>query len=392
MRRTLLEIVGGVVAVVVMASLHHQIARLEVRQGDVAQLRVMVAEATRRADSRVDVEQLRAELTHLVEARFDAIESRVEEARREAEGASSLGQEVELARREAALVRAEMTRDVRQTRELLKTYRDELSARDSDVLARTEQTRQHVEALFGRVAPDPRLLSRELLAPTVQLNGTETVGSGTIIKSVRDDRTGKAETWILTAYHVVRNILADSPRAVREGIAVTVYTEQDGRVEVRADLVAHEHEIDAALLRVRDDRVFDSVAHVLPRHEFPRVRVWDEIYAIGCPLGNDPIPTKGAISSMHNMLSGTNYWMINAPTYYGNSGGGVFLADSRELIGVFSKIYTHGRGTPVVIPHMGLCTPIESIYRWLEKEELLQVLSQPAELEADLANLAAPAK
>ena len=82
--------------------------------------------------------------------------------------------------------------------------------------------------------------------------------------------------------------------------------------------------------------------------------------------------------------------MINAPTYFGNSGGGVYLADSRSLIGVFSKIYTHGKGNPVVVPHMGLCTPIATIYAWLEKEKLAFVLTENPSRVVDSAELAAP--
>ena len=131
---------------------------------------------------------------------------------------------------------------------------------------------------------------------------------------------------------------------------------------------------------------------MLPRELGSEVRVWDQIYAIGCPLGNDPIPTRGAISSIENRLNGTNYWMVNAPTYYGNSGGGIFDAESRALIGVFSKIYTHGRSNPIVIPHMGLCTPITSIYKWLDEQKLAYAIEGHPAGAALLAEPATPVK
>jgi hypothetical protein len=99
------------------------------------------------------------------------------------------------------------------------------------------------------------------------------------------------------------------------------------------------------------------------------VAVFTGIYAVGCPLGNDPIPTGGFISSLRNEVGGSNYWMINAPTYFGNSGGGIFLESTHELIAVFSKIYTHGKGKPVVITHMGLATPIHAITDWMVAEK-----------------------
>ena len=99
-----------------------------------------------------------------------------------------------------------------------------------------------------------------------------------------------------------------------------------------------------------------------------KVGVFTGVYAVGCPLGNDPIPTGGFVSSLRNDVGGCNYWMINAPTYFGNSGGGIFLESTHELVAVFSKIYTHGKGKPVVITHMGLATPISVIEEWLERE------------------------
>jgi len=128
------------------------------------------------------------------------------------------------------------------------------------------------------------------------------------------------------------------------------------------------------MVRLDGDRVYPYVALVQPERKGEQVRVWDPVCAVGCPLGNDPVPSHGQVSSLTNELNGSNYWMITAPTYFGNSGGGVYHATSRKLIGVFSKIYTHGKGNPVVIPHMGLCTPIDTVRNWLRGEGLDHLL------------------
>jgi S1-C subfamily serine protease len=158
--------------------------------------------------------------------------------------------------------------------------------------------------------------------------------------------------------------------------------------------VSHDPKIDAALLKLRSTRTFKNLARVISRQAATKIRVWDSIYAVGCPLGNDPIPSQGEVSSLKNELNGANYWMINAPTYFGNSGGGVYLAESRELAGVFSKIYTHGRGNPVVIPHMGLFTPMPAIHDWLEREKLGFVVNNstlpPRRPITNIDHLAAP--
>src|SRR5262249_51787967 len=138
-------------------------------------------------------------------------------------------------------------------------------------------------------------------------------------------------------------------------------------IEESADMLAYDEGIDLVLLRLRGDHKYPDVAKLIATADVPRVTVFTPIYAVGCPLGNDPVPTAGEISSLRNNVASHNYWMINAPTYFGNSGGGVFLAKTRELIGVFSKIYTHGSGRPTVIPHMGLATPAGAVVEFLEK-------------------------
>jgi hypothetical protein len=45
----------------------------------------------------------------------------------------------------------------------------------------------------------------------------------------------------------------------------------------------------------------------------------------------------------------------------------VFDARSRELIGIFSKIYTHGASRTTIVPHMGLATPLPLVYEWLDQ-------------------------
>ncbi|MCC6783324.1 MAG: trypsin-like peptidase domain-containing protein [Planctomycetes bacterium] len=387
MKRTLVEILAGLAVLVLMASFHHRLARLNDDAEEVKELRSLIEQTSRRIAPEPAIDTVRRELIAKVDERVAELERRIADATRSAKDASFLKEEVEQARQTAASIKAEIERDVSRTRELVQTYANELRIRSETANQSAERDRAEIEKLSGLVQPDPDELTRDLLLPAVQLNGQDTVGSGTLIRSCRDAATGKVENWVLTAYHVVRNILTDSPESQREGIAVTLY-DPSGKVETRGELVAFDKDLDSALLRLRTDRQFSHVARVLPRDQADRIQVWEDVYAIGCPLGNDPIPTRGSIASKHNVLNGTNYWMINAPTYYGNSGGGIFLAESRVLVGVFSKIYTHGRGNPVVIPHMGLCTPIQSIYEWLDREKLGHLIqTQPA-----MDGLASPPK
>ena len=309
MKRTLLEILGALAVLVLLASFQHQIGRLKEQNIDVATLRDLVEETAANAGSRQDILEIQHRLTELVDDRLALLENKVSNATEKAKEATFLKEELDAARREAALLKAQITRDMTVTRELVDSYHSELRAQDRTVMETLSANRDVLSRISGKVLPDAGQLTRELLSPTVQLNGEDTVGSGTLISSVIDARTGKADSHVLTSYHVVRNILADSPRAKTEGIPITFYRGEE-QVQVRADVVSYDEAIDAALLKLRSDETFEPVARVLPREQAEVVKVWDDVYAIGCPLGNDPIPTSGTISSMHNVLSGTNYWMI----------------------------------------------------------------------------------
>jgi len=209
---------------------------------------------------------------------------------------------------------------------------------------------------------DPEGMFREMVAPTIQITGEETVGSGVLVHERA--AAGGYEIFALTAYHVIRNILNEGSDA--SDLRVVLYSEA-GATEAAASLLAHDEGNDIALLRIVSDRPAPALAHMLPEERVAGLRVFTPVYTVGCPLGNDPIPTFGEIASTRSVVQGQEYWMINAPAYFGNSGGGIFLATTRELSGLYSKIYTHGRGRPTVISHMGLVTPLSQVREFLTR-------------------------
>ncbi|MBI3819338.1 MAG: trypsin-like peptidase domain-containing protein [Planctomycetes bacterium] len=262
----------------------------------------------------------------------------------------------------------------------VKTKIETVEGRFRDDIKRLEQIQQ-----TPRNERDIDSMAQSMLAPIVQLNGEDTVGSGVLIYSQKDGNN-KTVTLVLSSYHVVRNILAETGDANKDkGIRLNLYVDGTTAQEV-ADMVAHDEDRDLVLLKMRGERICKSVARLFRPENAPAISVFSPIYAVGCPLGNDPIPTGGEIASLKNSVNNRNYWMINAPTYFGNSGGGVFLAKSHELIGIFSKIYTHGTGRPTVIPHMGLVTPIDSVGEFLEKNGYGFAVKAPSAPAAETSN------
>lgn len=237
-----------------------------------------------------------------------------------------------------------------------------------------EDVRSEVEALRSQQTSADTSSSNlwdETMGPVVQLAGSSTVGSGILLPS-RPLAEGGHETLLLTSWHVVRDIRAESSE--ERPIPVTVYERGGVLRRERAELLRHDADLDIALLRLESRRRMPSGARLASRETLRSVGVFDEVIAVGCPLGNDPIPTRGSVAEMDHRVDGNQYWMISAPTYIGNSGGGIFDANTHELIGVFSKIYTHGSLRPTVVPHMGLITPLEQVYDWIEEQSVAQLL------------------
>ncbi len=247
-----------------------------------------------------------------------------------------------------------------------------------------EDSRRRVERLDAALETQ-RDLSRmwhEIVGPVVQLAGETSVGSGVLLRSRESPEESLFVSHLLTAWHVVRDIQGDLSKT-DQPVPVTIYLEDGSTRHETALLLRFDPEIDAALLELRtSDRLPDGAA-LASRERLRSIRIFDAVYAVGCPLGNDPIPTYGEIATVRHSVDGENYWMINAPTYIGNSGGGIFDSRTHELVGIFSKIYTHGAVRPTIVPHMGLVTPLDSIYAWLEREGYAAIVPD-APAEADI--------
>lgn len=240
---------------------------------------------------------------------------------------------------------------------------DELAQR---ALGAAETAHAGMDQLAQSLQRDKGRMWKDLLGPTVQLTGEETVGSGVLLESERIEGRDEYVTYVITAWHVIRDMHA-TPDGVNPPIPVTIYSRTGGPRSETAQLQKYDVTLDVALLKLNTTRPVECGAKLASREHLGDVSIFEQIYAVGCPLGNDPIPTFGEIADTHHSVDGQHYWMISAPTYIGNSGGGIFDAETHELLGIFTKIYTHGTLRPTVVPHMGLATPMPAIYDWLEE-------------------------
>ena len=257
----------------------------------------------------------------------------------------------------------------------------ELSEVAQHALGVAQGARTEVEQGLER---DEDRMWRELVGPVVQLAGDETVGSGVLLASEELPAKQGWRTYVVTAWHVVRDIEKD-PEHPTTPVPVSIYMPGREIISETAHVLRFDPALDAALLELDSRKKVDCGARLASRERLHGARIFDQIYAVGCPLGNDPIPTFGEIADTNHVVDGSRYWMISAPTYIGNSGGGIFDAKTHELMGIFSKIYTHGTLRPTVVPHMGLVTSIETMYDWLEQAKYTFMPAKPADVKVQAA-------
>jgi Skp family chaperone for outer membrane proteins len=240
-----------------------------------------------------------------------------------------------------------------------------LEARIDLTDGRLASTSNTIAVLDDKLRQDADLeaMWNELMGPVVKLEGDDSVGSGVRLESV--EVTDGYRTLVLTAWHVVRDIVDDSDEAKNE-LPITIYDRFGIDTIAKGHLVDFDAALDIALVEL-DDRTFHPHGAMLAsREKLASMRVFEPIFAVGCPLGNDPLPSRGEISDTSHYVDGQRYWMINAPTFIGNSGGGIFDGRTHELVGIFSKIYNYGSTQQTIIPHMGLLTPLDVVYDWVE--------------------------
>lgn len=210
-------------------------------------------------------------------------------------------------------------------------------------------------------------LKHQVLDPVFQVTGDEAVGSAVLV--YQEDAGEARDYYALSCYHVIRDIMDErGPGAdpLLEAFDALFFDSSGEERRVDARLMAFDANLDLALLRIRTHLHLPEPARLAPLERAKGIEVFSAIYTVGCPLGTYAQATYGQITNRSWQLDDEQFWMVSSPAYFGNSGGGVFLEESRELIGIFAKIYTHGSFRPQVITHMGLVIPLQVIHQWLE--------------------------
>jgi len=171
-----------------------------------------------------------------------------------------------------------------------------------------------------------------VLYPSVRVLNGNGGGSGTVVYSEDREGDGTFETYVLTNHHVIDNLIRierkwdNLTKSYRneennEQADVELFSYANGgstitKSVVKANIVAYIANEDIALLHLVHPFQIEHVARILP--EDKKLRLFQEIYAVGCPLLVDPMFTKGEVTDLDNTIDKKSYIGGTANIIWGN--------------------------------------------------------------------------
>jgi S1-C subfamily serine protease len=207
----------------------------------------------------------------------------------------------------------------------------------------------------------------EMRDTTVSVRTRIGSGSGIIINCFTTDIDETFEYIVLTNAHITNSrfmiilLKVNSLTGVIEtkkidtGCNITAFDHTNLNLfHYDAVVIAEDKQYDFALLSFRAQYKF-AVAKIADEDMLNKVRVFDEVFAIGCQLGRGPIPTTGIISQIITGKNNEKEWTIYGNTAQitpGSSGGGLFKKYDEHyyMIGIPFRVVVAGNGQ--IIPHL----------------------------------------
>lgn len=221
--------------------------------------------------------------------------------------------------------------------------------------------------VLSPVVDEIALKQNEMRDTTVFVQTRHGRGSGTIIDCLETDTDEIFEYVVLTNAHVTHSRFTTILRAV-DSLTGKIKVE---RIDTSCNIITFDHikkdwfsyntkiiaediQYDVALLSFRTEHKL-AVAKLADNDMLDQVRVFDEIFAIGCQLGRAPSPTTGIVSQIITGNNGEKEWVIYGNTAQltpGSSGGGLFKKYDGHyyMIGIPFRVAVAGNGQ--IIPHL----------------------------------------
>ena len=229
-------------------------------------------------------------------------------------------------------------------------------------------------------------LHDQILYPVTRVKTAKAGGSGVLVYSEPDPKDeSKYINIVLTCQHVVDGSISvknewdsllkrEIKKDVMEEVSVEIFDYDDWRIvsanSSQAEIIAYDKGHDLAAVRLHNTRHQDHIAKVYPKDKIKDLRLFDEVWTSGCSLLHDPFANKGELTYLREIIEQKAYIMYNAPSIFGNSGGGVFHGDG-SLLGLCSRITNIQLGFGIdVMTWMGFGTHPSRLYEFFEHQEL----------------------
>ncbi len=197
----------------------------------------------------------------------------------------------------------------------------------------------------------------QMLYPVCQVQTPQMTATGIFVH----------EKYILTVFHCIEDSITikgsqKSYEEVRHKVDVTFY-EQNKIKTAKALIISYDEAQDIALLKLIKQKS-QHIAKVVPTAQIPKCEIFDDLYIVGAPLDQSPMPTRGILSSKSEQVEHGKYWMTDAWIQTGNSGSGVFKLINKKyyLIGMASRSLLNDEQADTNLTHF---IPPDSIYSFL---------------------------
>tara|TARA_R110002020_G_scaffold418831_1_gene628016 strand:- start:802 stop:1632 length:831 start_codon:yes stop_codon:yes gene_type:complete len=227
----------------------------------------------------------------------------------------------------------------------------------------------------------------KVLYPVVRVRTGNSGGSGVLIYSEPDpDNEGRYINIALTCQHVV-----DSAIKIRdefdpvlkqqrksdyfEEVAIEVFDYDGSKLissnSTQADIIAYDKHHDLAAVRLHNFRKQPFVSSIIPKDEIEKLQIASPVVTCGCSLLHDPFPNNGTLTYLREVIEQKAYLMSNAPSIFGNSGGGLFHGETGHLLGLTSRVTVTQMGFGMdVQTWMNFSTHPDRLYEFFEHQEL----------------------
>jgi len=230
-------------------------------------------------------------------------------------------------------------------------------------------------------------IHEKILYPVTKVLAGNAGGSGVLVYSKEDpNKPGDFINIALTCQHVIDgaikvseqwdNILKKDVKSdVLEEVRIEVFDYDKSKVvsanSTTAQIIAYDKHHDLAAVKLNNTRPMRNVATVIPKEEIKELQVTDPVWVCGCSLLHDPFPSPGNLTYLREIIDQKAYLMQNAPSIFGNSGGGLFHGDTGHLLGLTSRITSTQLGFGIdIMTWMGFSTHPDRLYEFFEHQEL----------------------